>query len=144
MDELLALESADKAIQADANGLGAVRATYPCTVEINWNGETIERAGRTLEAAFAFENLDWTQHADNKDLNLRIRNPADLADLALRLHNKIHKDSFKKTDFALALLAKDPEVWTVPHYIAEGLQWLEETLGVTQEDPNNQLEAAQA
>ena len=144
IDELLALGPADKAIQADANGLGAVRVTYPCTVALNWNGETIERAGRTLEAAFAFENLDWTQQEENKDLNLRIRNPAHLADLALRLHNKVHKDSFKKTDFALALLAKNPEAWTVPHYITEGLQWLEKALGVAEEDADDQPEAAQA
>ncbi|MCW8966429.1 MAG: hypothetical protein OQK82_07065 [Candidatus Pacearchaeota archaeon] len=57
-----------------------------------------------------------------------------MANLALRLHNKIHKDSFKKTDFALALLSKDPEAWTVPQYIAEGLQWLETTLGVSEDD----------
>lgn len=143
VDELLALGPPDKEIQADANGLGAVRVTYPSTVALNWNGETIERAGRTLEAAFAFENLDWIQRADNRDLNLRIRNPADLADLALRLHNKIHNDNFKKTDFALALLTKNPEAWTVPHYIAEGLEWLEEALGVAEEGPGDQVGAVQ-
>lgn len=130
IEELLALPSVDKELLADANGLGAVRVTYPCTVELNWNGETIYRAGRTLEAAFAFENLEWTQQYDNRDLKLGVRGPADVVDLALRLHNKIHKDSFKKTDFALALLTKDPEAWTVPQYIAEGLQWLERSLGV--------------
>jgi predicted ATPase len=57
-----------------------------------------------------------------------------VADLALRLHNKIHKDSFKKTDFALALLTKNPTVWSVPQYIEEGLQWLETTLGVSEVD----------
>lgn len=147
IDELLALSAAEKGVQADENGLGAVRVTYPCTVQLDWNDETIERAGRTLEAAFAFENLDWTQNINNKDLNLRIRNPANLADLAKRLHDKIHRDSFKKTDFALALLGKSPQDWTVPHYIAEGLQWLEEQLGVTEvqeEEQEQQPEAVQA
>lgn len=130
IDELLALPPEDKELQPDGNGLGAVRVTYPCTVELNWNGNTINRAGRTLEAAFSFENIEWTQQYENRDLKLRIRRPADIEDLALRLHNKIHKDSFKKTDFALALLTKDPETWTVPKYIAEGLKWLERTLGV--------------
>lgn len=133
IDELLVIPPEDKERLPGANGLGAVRVTYPCAVELNWNGDTANRAGRTLEAAFAFENLEWTQHYDNRDLKLRIRGPADVADLALRLHNKIHKDSFKKTDFALALLTKDPEAWTVPQYIAEGLQWLEMTLGVAED-----------
>ena len=132
IDELLTLPAEDKELLADANGLGAVRVTYPCTVELNWNGKTANRAGRTLEAAFAYENLEWAQQYDNRDLKLRLRDPVDVADLALRLHNKIRKDSFKKTDFALALLAKDPRAWTVPQYIAEGLRWLEETLGVTE------------
>ncbi|MCG7981429.1 MAG: AAA family ATPase [Candidatus Thiodiazotropha lotti] len=134
IDELLALKAEDKELEEDANGLGAVRVTYPCTVKLNWNGEVIGRAGRTLEAAFAFENLEWAQQNDNRDLNLRVRGPTDVADLALRLHNKIHKDSFKKTDFALALLSKDPESWTVPHYISEGLQWLERRLGVAEQN----------
>ena len=53
-------------------------------------------------------------------------------DLAQRLHRKIHGSSFKKTDFALALLAKNPDDWIVPHYISEGLQWLEAELGVAE------------
>ena len=140
IDELLVLGPEDKAIEPDVNGLGAVRVTYPCSVELNINGESIERAGRTLEAAFAFENLEWIQQANNKDLKLHIRRPTDIADLAVRLHKKIHKNSFKKTDFALALLTKNPEDWTVPHYIAEGLQWLEEGLGVSDVALEDQLE----
>jgi predicted ATP-dependent endonuclease of OLD family len=134
IDELLDLPPDAKELPPGANGLGAVRVTYPCNVELNWNGATVNRAGRTLEAAFAFENLDWTQQYDNRDLKLRIPGAADVADLALRLHNKIHKDSFKKTDFALALLTKNPTVWSVPQYIEEGLQWLETTLGVSEVD----------
>ncbi|MEW8437648.1 MAG: ATP-dependent endonuclease [Candidatus Thiodiazotropha taylori] len=133
IDELLVLPPEEKEILPDANGLGAVRVTYPCTVELNINGNTVDRAGRTLEAAFAFENIEWIQQYDNRDMKLRIRNPVNVEDLALRLHNKIHKNSFKKTDFALALLTKDPATWTVPQYIAEGLQWLEISLGVAKD-----------
>ena len=132
IDELLALGPEDKTLPAGQNGPGAVRVTYPSTVELVRGEERIERAGRTLEEAFAFENLDWTQHADNRDLGLRARRPQDIADLALRLHRKIHNSNFKKTDFALALLAKNPDDWTVPHYISEGLQWLEGALEVAE------------
>ena len=105
--------------------------------------EQIERAGRTLEVAFAFDNLEWTQEYDNRELKLRIRAPQDLEDLALRLHNKVHGSNYKKTDFALALLAKDPDGWTVPRYIAEGLQWLEETLGVAEQEGEEPEDAAE-
>ena len=130
IDELLAADAAAKMIPGDATGLGSVRVTYPCTVNLTHHGEQIARAGRTLEVAFAFDNLDWTQEYDNRELKLRVRAPQNLEDLALRLHNKVHGSNYKKTDFALALLAKDPDGWIVPRYIAEGLQWLEDTLGV--------------
>ncbi|WP_339036543.1 hypothetical protein [Serratia symbiotica] len=40
------------------------------------------------------------------------------------LFNKASK-SFSKTDFALNLLLKKPDEWSVPTYISEGLKWLE-------------------
>lgn len=130
INELLAADAAAKTIAADEFGLGAIRVTYPYTVNLERSGEQLERAGRTLEVAFAFDNLEWTQDANNRELRLRVRAPQNLADLAQKLHNKVHSSSYKKTDFALALLAKDPNSWNVPHYIADGLQWLEATLGV--------------
>lgn len=132
IDELLTVDPADKVVAADAFGLGAIRVTYPSTVELTQNGETLRRAGRTLEVAFAFDNLDWTQEANNKDLKLRVRAPHSLEHLAQRIHEKVHSSNYKKTDFALALLAKNPDNWKVPHYIAEGLGWLEATLGVAE------------
>lgn len=138
IDEILAADVATKTIAADEFGLGAIRVTYPCTVNLERNGEQLERAGRTLEVAFAFDNLEWTQEAANRELRLRVRAPQDLADLAQKLHNKVHSSGYKKTDFALALLAKDPTAWNVPQYIAEGLQWLETTLNVAVEDEGHQ------
>jgi hypothetical protein len=35
---------------------------------------------------------------------------------------------FKKTDFALALLTREPESWIVPAYITNGLKWLENAI----------------
>ena len=134
IDELLALTEKHKTIPANNANLGAVRVTYPCAVKLDYGGKSIKLAGRTLEIAFAFENLDWTQHPDNMDLNLRIRNPADVQDLAKRLHEKVHSDSFKKTNFALTLLSKNPSKWNVPKYITEGLQWLQDELGIADED----------
>lgn len=138
IDELLGADAAAKTIAADGFGRGAVRVTYPRTVNLERGGEQIARAGRTLEVAFAFDNLAWTQEDANHELKLRVRAPQDLEDLARRLHNKVHSSSYKKTDFALALLAKDPNAWNVPHYIAEGLKWLEVTLGVAVDEVERQ------
>ena len=143
IDELLAADAAVKTMPGDATGLGSVRVTYPCTVNLTRGDEQIERAGRTLEVAFAFDNLDWTQDYANRELKLRIRAPQNLEDLALRLQNKVHGSNYKKTDFALALLAKDPDGWNVPRYIAEGLQWLEETLGVAAQAGEEPEDAAE-
>lgn len=46
--------------------------------------------------------------------------------MAERLYRKVKSSSFRKTDFALGLLAQEPSSWTVPAYISEGLQWLED------------------
>lgn len=138
IDELLGADVAAKTVAPDQFGLGAIRVTYPCTVDLERDGEQIERAGRTLEVAFAFDNLEWTQEVANRNLQLRVRTPQNLEDLAQKLHNKVHNSSYKKTDFALALLAKEPGTWNVPQYIAEGLEWLEATLGVALEEEEQQ------
>ena len=138
IDDLLGADAVAKTVAPDEFGLGAIRVTYPCTVDLERNGEQIARAGRTLEVAFAFDNLEWTQEVANRELKLRVRAPQNLEDLAQKLHNKVHNSNYKKTDFALALLAKDPDTWNVPHYIAEGLEWLEATLGVEVEQQEQQ------
>ena len=109
------------------SGHALVRVNYQTLVDVSWNAEEKPMAGRTLEEAFALENLIWCQDVARGELKLHIRGSADLTieQLAERLHNRIKGSSFTKTDFALALLAQDPESWIVPHYVTEGLQWLE-------------------
>lgn len=104
-----------------------VRVAYQCPVGVTWGGETMMLTGRTLEEAFALENISWSQDEERKPLQLVIAHAKgmDLATLALRLHKRIRASSFSKTDFALTLLAEDPTTWAVPKYIADGLYWLE-------------------
>ena len=119
----------DQRIQPRAEGGAAlVRVAYQTPVEITWRGTTEIRTGRTLEEAFALENLTWCQNSDRKDLGLRIKgcNGLDVNGIAESLYRKVKNASFRKTDFALALLAHDPTAWTVPSYISEGLRWLED------------------
>ena len=131
--ELLALPPEDKTLRPDETRMASVRVTYPSSVNVTYGDENDRRAGRTLEVAFTFENVDWTQASANADLGLRIRNPADINAFIERLHKRVHSSYFKKTDFALALLAKIPDEWNVPSYIAEGLEWLERELCAAQQ-----------
>lgn len=126
--ELLAA-TIDQRIQPRvAAGDALVRVSYQTPLEVTWRGATEARTGRTLEEAFALQNLAWCQHPDRKHLGLRIKgcNTLDVDAIAHSLYRKVKNTSFHKTDFALALLAQDPAAWTVPSYISEGLQWLEE------------------
>jgi predicted ATP-dependent endonuclease of OLD family len=104
-----------------------VRVAYQCRTDVTWGENTMALAGRTLEEAFALENLAWCQDVARKSLQLRIPKSGDkeLTELVRRIHRRVQAKSFKKTDFALALLAEDPAQWTVPTYIASGLRWLE-------------------
>jgi hypothetical protein len=108
-------------------GRAQIRVTYQTLIDVTWNLTHATIAGRTLEEAFALENLAWCQDAERSDLKLRVRGSAELTleQMAERLHNRINGTGFNKTDFALALLAQDPASWTVPQYIAAGLRWLE-------------------
>ncbi|WP_245646552.1 ATP-dependent nuclease [Sphingomonas soli] len=136
--------TADDKTQARANDNDAlVRVAYQCRTDVTWGGDTLSLAGRTLEEAFALENLDWCQHKDRKPLQLRIakNDEKDLGELARRIHKRVQAKSFSKTDFALALLAEDPTTWVVPEYIADGLRWLEAEIAPPDPEPEPDDEA---
>lgn len=139
--------TAEQKIQARINDNDAlVRVAYQCRTDVSWRDETLELAGRTLEEAFALENLEWCQHKDRKPLQLRIPKAEEkaLATLAARIHKRVQAKSFSKTDFALALLAEDPSAWSVPTYIAEGLRWLESEIAPAAPSANVEAEQSQA
>lgn len=116
-----------------------VRVAYQCPVEVSWGGETEACAGRTLEEAFALENLAWSQELARRPLQLRIpkNGEKDLATLIAAIHKRVNSSSFNKTDFSLALLAENPDAWAVPAYITKGLEWLEEQIALPQPEDDD-------
>lgn len=107
---------------------GLVRVAYQTPQPVSWGEETGLRTGRTLEEAFALENLEWTQIGGGSQVGLAID---DAASLSLeQLHQAIYEKvkTFDKTSFALSVMASGDHQWTAPHYIVEGLRWLEGTL----------------
>ena len=127
IDNLLEASAQSRTQTRDVDTPATVRVCYQTQVTVTREDENIQLTGRTLEEAFAFENLVWSQDIANKDLKIRVKS-SDTPELELttdRLHKRIHGKNFKKTDFALALLTKSPESWIVPSYIREGLEWLQ-------------------
>jgi predicted ATP-dependent endonuclease of OLD family len=115
---------------------GYVRVAYQTRQPASWQAAEDKVAGRTLEEAFALQNLEWTQHPDQKELGLRIRkaDELDLDALHDRLFKRVNGKSFDKTKFALELIARSDQSWTSPTYIVQGLTWLHELL-----DPSAEL-----
>jgi predicted ATP-dependent endonuclease of OLD family len=124
--ELLAATAADKYQQADAGNGFRVRVTYQVPTNVMWNGTANTLCGRTLEEAFGLENAEWCQADDQQHLGLKLRGtPATPGELAACLHSRVSGTAFDKTKFALGVLAASPTNWTVPKYIKDGLQWLD-------------------
>jgi predicted ATP-dependent endonuclease of OLD family len=121
--ELLAVSSAEK---TTSEGPGMTRVAYQMEHDVSWACTSGGYTGRTFEEAFALQNMEWCQDENRQALGLRIRNASTLAlgDLAEKLYQRVKSSAFKKTDFALAVLAQDPAGWVVPTYVADGLQWL--------------------
>ncbi|HEU0152217.1 MAG TPA: ATP-dependent endonuclease [Arenimonas sp.] len=133
----------EQKIQARTDNNDAlVRVAYQCRTDVTWGGETLALAGRTLEEAFALENLEWCQDKKRKPLQLRVAkaDEKNLITLAELIHKRVQAKNFSKTDFALALLAEDPSSWSVPTYISEGLSWLESEIAPPEPDADQPQE----
>ena len=123
--------------ETNTAGRQAVRVTYQTPQIAVWNGTNVQVSGRTLEEAFAIENLKWTQDSERASLGLGIDDASGLT--AQQLVNKIREHvasgRFAKTDFAISLIAEQDSDWVVPAYIKEGLVWLVEQLRPIISDP---------
>lgn len=86
---------------------------------------------RTLEEAIAYENFALLRAGT---LSIGIRIPDSLEEAYGEIYERVGSKDFKKTDFAMSLLAA-PATWVVPAYIAEGLRWLESRLCPVPENP---------
>jgi hypothetical protein len=123
-----------------AEGMRFVAFQKPVVIDRGGNPHTFH--GRTLEEAFVYENLD---HFHAEGLSIGVDLPTDPAELQEAVWKRIKSDTFKKTEFAMDVLAyeitveEDEEAnvgqsrdWNVPHYISEGLNWLKTRLSQNQ------------
>lgn len=120
----------DLTVKADADHIqaGNMRfVSYQKMVEIEYGGAVHNFHGRTLEEAFVYENHELFSSGK---LTIGVNIPADAAAFHDVVWKRIKSSTFKKTEFAMDVLARNPGVeegtpWMVPQYIAIGLRWLE-------------------
>lgn len=125
MAELLVATEEEKIEPIVGTDHAKIRVAYQIPEHVAWQGTQASLCGRTLEVSFGLRNAAWCQDADRKPLGLRLRGEVPTpAVLASGLHKRVIGEYFDKTKFALGVLARKQEHWTVPRYIAEGLQWL--------------------
>lgn len=79
---------------------------------------------RTLEEAISFQNFSLLRGGN---LTIGVEIPENLEAAYQAIYDQIGSSNFKKTAFAMQLLAKNTD-WQTPNYIAEGLVWLEKRL----------------
>lgn len=93
-------------------------------VQVEDGQNQLQMRPRTIEEAFVFQNFGLFR---NGEMDLGIALPATLPDAYEAIHVRIKSAAFKKTEFALNVLAAAQE-WETPLYITEGLKWLEARL----------------
>jgi predicted ATP-dependent endonuclease of OLD family len=137
IDELFAAKPEERLQAPTKTGGAHVMVTYQCPVKATWGTTTLELKSRTLEEAFAYENLTWCQKKEHHDVGLRWGKSATmtLEVLATKIHKRVKGESFKKTNFALGLLASGDTSWVVPTYIQLGLDWLTTHVAIADDTP---------
>jgi hypothetical protein len=119
VSDLLAMTETEKADEAKD-----CFVAFETEVLVEEKGVQLAMRPRTLEEAIAYENFALLRSGT---LSIGIAIPGTLPEAYQSIYDWIRSDDFKKTDFAMSLLACNG-TWIVPAYIAEGLRWLETRL----------------
>jgi putative ATP-dependent endonuclease of OLD family len=114
-DELVALTSEEQLVQS-----GQCFVTFQKPVKVGND----EMHGRTLEETFIYENLAIFKGNEQISMGLGLTDEMTPDDIIEKVYGEVRDQSFKKTEFALAI-ASSQVAWTTPAYILEGLKWLE-------------------
>jgi len=119
VEELMVLGPADK-IKEDKDFCIA----FQYDIIVAEGGKQYTMRPRTLEEAFVYDNFSLLREGK---VTIGKAIPDDLNDAYQTVYDRIRASTFKKTDFAMSVLAGG-DVWQTPGYIAEGLGWLEAKL----------------
>lgn len=120
VQELLALTPEQKQDEEKDRCVG-----FQVRINVDEGGQTLAMIPRTIEEAFSYDNFALLRGGE---LSVGIDVPNDLEGAYQAIFERVKSSSFKKTDFALDMLATEVD-WLTPGYIEEGLLWLEQRLG---------------
>lgn len=131
-------------VKVDGKAEGSIRVAYQTRRAATWSGSTTDLAGRTLEEAFALQNLAWTQDLSRRALGLYMHKSDQMT--LEQLHTSIFKRvrNLDKTKFALGLMADQDATWVTPYYIVDGLVWLRDRLEIAATSPAKPLPGPEA
>jgi hypothetical protein len=95
--------------------------TFQRDIKVEDAGAVKVMRPRTLEEAFAYQNFTLLRSGA---FQFGLAVPADLEQVYQEIFELVKSDTFKKTDFAMAVLSNTAD-WKVPNYVVDGLGWLE-------------------
>ncbi len=129
VDELMRADGATKTLHEDDDPLFAVRAAYQIPMGLTSPGIIGPEVAYpyTFEDALAFDNLSFFAELDGTGLVRKFRDAIADGGGAAAIGGKMYLalKNGKKAEFALDVMeVENFDTIVVPHYIAEGLEWL--------------------
>ena len=133
VDALIAADAATKTLEAAEDALFAVRAAYQMPIAVTVPGTVAAETAYpyTFEDALAFENLGFFASLAGHGLVRKFRDAIEAGGGVQAIGQKMYEAlrDGKKAEFAFdVILAEGFDALTVPRYIAEGLEWLQDRL----------------
>lgn len=135
LDELLDLPSKEKVIEYKTPYHFQIRIAYQTPIKIFLKGKQKEAIARTFEDALIYSNLPlfeaYNPLEDSSGLIGKIKEifEGDCKNIHKKIYDLLHKNNFDKAGLALDLIYEmNPEELSIPFYIKEGLDWLQNYL----------------
>lgn len=134
-DKLIDVPNSKKLISRKAICDYQIRVAYQTPIEITLNGQKQEALSRTFEDCFIFTNLDAIRDITVGDVGslfekvqAALKNNFSYNKLSELIFEELGKSNVK-AEFALDLIYSiDPDMYVIPEYIKDGLDWLQGVL----------------
>lgn len=136
LDKLYDLAEANKIFTYTDPYEHQIRIAYQTPISLDYQGSEVEALPRTFEDSIIYTNLEMLGTVSDDENGLIKKIKAEIA--SKKPFDDLHKSiydllrdgsSSQKAEFALDLIyAIDPADLTIPAYIAEGLEWLQNLL----------------
>ena len=110
---------------------GACFVAFQKPTDVAGHGSGTPMHGRTFEEQFAYHNIQLFR--DTTIAGITLPDGGDFQEEYNAVYERVKSSSFKKTEFALDVASSNVD-WVTPHYIAEGLSWLENKMSTNRKD----------